>query len=478
MNSETKLGHYSESNQLTEEFIDLKTILIKLFYGLPQSIGFACLGLVISAIIFLAYTNFSHVNTTTRVTFSFKGSSDGMYPDKSKFSYQDLIASDIIYNALKHEEFDTSEDFLNKIKSAIYVEGIIPADKVKARDRLIASGQSVPIIVPDEYSLNLNLPRSFPLSLEQRKHLLNSIVNSFRTKFEKTYAATPVSLSNLATALQSADYDDFERILADNSDRINTFLNDLSKTTGTFRSRRTKFSFGDLINENQDFNQIYKNKTLGLIHEGNLARDRKSALIKMDYQLYELSNLEKHQTEEERTAREFLNDAANHNSNYVLGVKSQITDQHSSNTPVLDKGLVDSLLANDTYSFIMKKALEASLKVKDTQVQQVIIFEKRKRMESALKSNSEIDKELINKASQSMKDLISAYENLVRNIQDTYSDYAAQEFSDSIRLSAPIETESIWKALLIPALGGFGLGGALGMGLSLIDINLVKAKKA
>ena len=478
MNPETKLGHYSESNHPNEEFIDLKTIFVKLFSGLPQAIGFACLGLVISAIIFLAYSNFSHVNTATRVAFSFKGSSLGIYPDNSKFSYQDLIASDIIYNALKNEQFDTSEDFQNKIKSAISVEGIIPADKVKARDRLIASGQTVPIIIPDEYSLSLNLTRSFPLSLEQRKHLLNSVVNSFRAKFERTYAVPPIALSSLATALQSADYDDFERILADNSDRINTYLTDLRKEAGTFRSGRTKFSFGDLINENQDFNQIYKNKTLGLIHEGNLARDRKSALIKLDYQLYELSNLEKHQTEEERTAREFLNDAANHNSNYILGVKSQMTDQHSSNTPVLDKGLVDSLLANDTYSFIMKKALEASLKVKDTQVQQVIIAENRKRMESALKSNPEIDIELIDKAKQSMKDLISAYEKLVSDIRDTYSDYAAQEFSDAIRLSAPIETESIWRALLIPALAGLGLGGALGMGLSLLDINLGKSKKA
>jgi len=381
MNPETNLYHHSESSNLKEEYIDLKTIATKIILATPQAIGFACLGLVISVIIFLSYYNFSILNTTTRIVFTFKGSSNGIYPDKSKFSYQDLVASDLIYNALKNEQLDTSENFKNKIKSAISIEGIISADRVKARDRLIASGQAVPIIIPDEYSLSLNLPRRFPLSLAQRTRLLNSVISSYRAKFERTYAIPPISLGNLSSTLELADYDDFERILSDNSIRIETYLAELNKDAGTFRSGRTKLSFGDLINENQDFNQIYRNKTLGLIHEGNLARDRKSALIKMDYQLYELSNLEKHQIEEEKTTRDYLNEAASHNSSYILGVKSQMLDQHNSNTPVLDKGLVDSLLANDTYSFIMKRALESSLKINDTQVQKLIITENRKRMD-------------------------------------------------------------------------------------------------
>jgi len=468
---------HSNTKQSEHEFIDLKTILKTLVIGIPQAIAFASICLAISTIIFLIYSNFSHISTSTRVVFSFKGSNLGIYPDKSKFSYQDLISSDIIYNALKSEQFDTSKEFQNIIKESLNVEGNIPAERVKARDRLIALGQTVPIIIPEEYILSLNLKRNVNLRLDQRKYLLNSIVNSFREKFIRTYALPPIALGNLSATLQFADYDDFERILADNSNRIETYLTDLSKESGTFRSGKTKLSFGDLINENQDFNQIYKNKTLGLIHEGNLARDRKSALIKMDYQIYELSNLEKYQIEEERTVREFLNDAANHNSNYILGIKSQFNDSHSLNTPVIDKNLLDSLLANDTYSYIMKKALEASLKVKETQVQQIIISEKRKQMELSLKSNSEIDKELSDEANKSMKELINSYEKLINDIRDTYSDYASQEFSDAIRLSAPIENESIWTSLLIFALTGSCIGGTLGMGLSLIDINLVKTKK-
>jgi len=458
------------------DYIDLKAITSKLFLSIPQALAFSLIGLVIFSVIFLGYTNFSRVSTTTRIVFSFKGSSNGIYPDKSKFSYQDLITSDVIYIALKSEQFNMTEDFQNKIKESLSIEGIITPEQIKSRDRLIALGQNIPIIIPDEYNLTLNLPRNFPLSLDQRKHLLNSIVNSYKTKFERTYAVPPIALGNLSETLKSADYDDFERILADNSFRIESYLIDLNKDAGTFRSARTKLSFGDLINENKDFNQIYRNKTLGLIHEGNLARDRKSALIKLDYQIYELSNLEQLQAEEELTAREFLNDAANHNSNYILGVKSQIVENHSSNNPILDQGLIDSIIANDTYSYMIKKALEASLKLKGTRVEKNIIIQKRKEMDSALKSIYTEDIELNTKAAKSIKELLKAYDILVSDIKDTYTDYAAQEYSDAVRLSAPIENASFWNALLLPALAGLIIGGCLGMGLSLLDIKIRLAK--
>jgi hypothetical protein len=464
---------FAESNYdiKDRQLIDFKIIFKKLISTIPRSIGLSLLGLVLSILIFLIYYDFSNISTSTRVVFSFKGYNNGLYPDKSKFSYQDLIAPDIIHTAVLNCNLDLSESYQNKITQSISIEGLLTSDQVKLRDRLISTGQSVSTLIPDEYILTIVLPRNFNLTIEQRKHLLLSIVNSFKTKFEKAYAISPITLGNLTAALQSADYDDFELILADNSNRIESYLNNLIKDASTFRSRRTKLTFADLLNENQDFNQVYKNKTLGFIHEGNLARDRKAALIKMDYQLYELLNLEKQEIEEEKTTREYLNDANIHSSNYILAVKSQIMDQHTSNAPLLDKSLIDSLINNDTYSFFIKKALEVSLKLKSTQVQKIIVSEKRARMELALKADSKIDQELINKASQSMSELVNTYSKLINDIQVTYSEYASQEFSDAIRLTAPIESESIWKALLIPAIVGLCLGGFVGIGLSLLEIS-------
>jgi hypothetical protein len=457
-----------------DEFIDLKLIFKKLISGTTQSIAFSLLGLVIATLLFLVYTNFSYVVTSTRLVVSFKGSNAGIYPDKSKFSYTDIVSSDIVHDALREINIEGNQELEVKIKRSLSIEGIIPTELVKQRDRLISSGQTLPPVIPSEFNLTLNLPRTVQLTTARRRQLLISIINMFKLKFERTYATPPIALGNLSNLLLTSDYDDFERILADNSNRIESYLFELHKEAGSFRSGRTKLSFGDLINENQDFNQIYKNKTLGLIHEGKIAKNRKAAILKMNYKLYELSNLEKKQIEEEKSSREYLDEVARHTSSYILGVKSQITNEHN-NTPILDKDLIDSLVANDTYSFILKKALDASLKLKNTQVEQIIIADNLKSMQAAL--DSEIDKQLNDKANESVIDLIKAYDTLVHDIRDTYSDYATQEFSDTIRLSAPIETESIWRALLIPSLAGLGLGAALGMGLSLVDINLYKARK-
>src|SRR5688572_7027617 len=127
-----------------EDRIDLRDLFLRVSGGFYQIIGLGLLGLVIGGLFSLALHRRQPVATSTRVVFSFPGFERGEYPDKSKFQADDLRAPAVISEALKRQGLDTSSDFQSKIRGAIGIEGIVPPNIVKERDRQRAAGQTPP----------------------------------------------------------------------------------------------------------------------------------------------------------------------------------------------------------------------------------------------------------------------------------------------------------------------------------------------
>ena len=116
-----------------DDMIDLRQIALRLGRGFSMTLGLALLGLVIALIIYLSTNRFMPAVTSGRVTFSFKGFDHGLYPDNSKFQADDLLAPDLVAEAIKHLSMENSETFQGKIRGGINVEGIVPAEVVKQR---------------------------------------------------------------------------------------------------------------------------------------------------------------------------------------------------------------------------------------------------------------------------------------------------------------------------------------------------------
>ena len=233
---ETPSQHASEKLDVGEdEFIDLRDIIRRLGCGLGQTLGLALLGLVIAALSDFAVTRFQAISTSARVVFSFSGFGRGQYPDGSNFTASDLIAPDVIATALKREGFETSSDFQAEIVAGLDVEGVIPADVARARDHARSLGQNPPTYTPDEYAITLTLKRGFPLSRQQRDHLLNAIINCYREKFERTYVDVPLAFGNAFETLRDADYFEYEMILNQELDNVTAFLLQRVEVAKSFR---------------------------------------------------------------------------------------------------------------------------------------------------------------------------------------------------------------------------------------------------
>jgi hypothetical protein len=456
--------------------VDLRQAFCKMRRGAVQTVGLAVLGLTIAAIVYLASNPFFSTTTSMRVDFAFNGYGKGEYPDHSKFQPDDLRSPDIVFEALNRQGLIATDEFQSKIRSALTVEGVIPPNVVKERDRLRSIGQAPAPYLPDEYLITLTLPRRFPLNGRQRELLLTDIATAYQEKFQRTYAEVPLAFGGAFESLRNADFFEYELILNKEIQNITAYLTQQLDSAKTFRSSTTNLSFNELLEQTELFSQIHLDETLGLIRQNGLSRDRTIAMVKMDYYLRTLEDKEQEAMEEEKVIDELLGKAQDRPENYVLGIKSQATQQRSE-SPLLDQGLIDSLLENDAYNFLVHRALDAGLTVKKIQAEKAQLIERRKNMESFLKSSGDDQSAVTAQVQKSLADLESAYKTLVSNIRKTHADFVKQEFADATRISMQPVTDSIYKPLVVvSAIGGF-LGFALGMALSLLGVYIEPGSK-
>ena len=476
------MNESASSSYNEDDSIDFRELFNRLRRGGPLIVALALLGLAVAAFAYFASGPLRTVTTSTRVVFSFSGFERGEYPDKSKFQADDLRSPEIVTEALKRKGLEATEAIQSKVRAALSIEGIIPDSIIKERDKLRSSGQTPRSYVPDEYTLSLSLPRSFPLSPRDREMLLNEIVRTYQEKFARTYLSLPLSFGKAFESLNGADYFDYELVLSQESQNITTFLQimagtsprspetDLATMAGasrTFRSPRTNLSFSDLLKENQLFTQIRLNETLGLIRQNGLSKDRKIALMKMDYYLKTLGDEENKAVEEEKVVQSLLKQTQERTQNYVLGVKSQVGQQRS-DSPVVDQGLVDSLLANDANNFLVRRALDASLRTRSMQSDKAVMQDRRNNMETFIKSDAVQKTEALAQFQKSLESLKTVYDQMMNDIRITYEDYQHQQFGDSIRVSMQTKTESFYRGLAMAGIAGLGVGLAAGLGLSLL----------
>ncbi len=153
----------------------------------------------------------------------------------------------------------------------------------------------------------------------------------------------------------------------------------------------------------------------------------------------------------------------------MLGIKTQTAQQRPEAT-VLDQGLVDSLLANDSYNFLVRKALDAGTEVARLKGEKARLLERRKSMEAFIKSAPTDQSQVMAQVDKSLAELQVAYNDLIKNIRQTYADFALQEFADAIRVTMAPKTASKYLPLAIAGIIGTFLGLAAGMGLSLLGI--------
>jgi hypothetical protein len=450
---------------MPDDIIDIGDILSRLTKGWRQVVGFSLVGLVIASMIAAAACFLQKSTTSARVSFTPASPTVKFQPD-------DLRAPAIVADAMQRLGLDGSGDTQSKIRSAISVEAIIPASVTKLQDRQRLAGQTPPPYTPDEYTITLALPRSFPLSRSQRERLVVELVNVAREHFRRTNGTTSVAFGAAFETARGADFPEYDIIFNAEFSSLAHYLAEQEKVAPSFRSPSTNLTFSDLQQQTNLIEEIELNEVLGVIFEGRITRTPDTTRLKIGYYLKRLELEEKRALEAERVVRNLLVQATRQTEGYVLGAKSSTPPTTADRAPALDQGLIDSLLANDSYNFLVKKALNAGLVVKQVQADKARLERIRNNLLPSARADTTptTQKQATEALERSLEKLKGSYEQLVMNVRRVQSDFDEQSFGHAIRLSSQVRTPSILKALEIGALLGVLLGGSLAAGLSLLGI--------
>lgn len=448
-----------------DDSIDFAELFARIKRGLPLSLGLACLGLGLGIVLSLILAYKQPAVSTLRVTFSFPGFERGIYPNGTKFQPDDVRAPDVINEAINRLGLKNNPELASRIRGAIIINGFVSPALVKERDRLRALGQTVPPLIPDEYEISLSLPRDSEPGVRQRELLLTEVINSYRDKFVRSYVELPLEFGNAFGSLNKADFVDYELILTKEVQALASFLHQQVVVAGQFRSPSNNLSFQDVLKQAELFSQISMTEVLGLIYMNGLSRDRNNALLKMDYYLRILDDQERHLMEEESVVLNLLKQTQERTQNYVV---ASATQARPSSQPLLEQSFIDSLLSNDAYNFLVRKALEAGLAVKRAQAEKSQLTERRQRMESFTKAVARDQAALSTEVRAALQSLESQYKELLTNVRTCLTDYSRQEFGNAVRISLQAGTKSVYRdAVIGGVLGGVAAAG-IGLGLSLI----------
>ena len=453
----------------SDDAIDFSEISGRIFKGLGRSIGLGCIGLTLGIVISLLLSYKQPVTTTTRVTFGFPGFERGTYPNGTKFQADDVRAPDVINEAVKRLGLDNKAAELSSVlRGAIVINGFVSSALVKERDRLRAAGQIVPPLIPDEYEISLSLPRDHTLAIRQRELLMAEIVSAYRAKFLKTYVEVPAAYENAFASLSDADFVEYELVLTKATQALAGYLEQQVLLAKQFRSPTNNLSFNDLLKQTELFPQIQMSEVLGLIYLNGLTKNREISLAKMDYFIRTLEDQELRLKEEESVVANLLSKTQEREraQNYVLVSKSQMPQNGQ---PIIDQNFIDTLLANDAYNFLVRKALAAGLAAKRIQADKIFLTDRRQRVSKFSDTNLQDKTEHLATFDKSLKKLSASYEKLLANVQICMNDFSKQEYSDAVRISMQAKTESVLRSLLIGAFMGAAAGFSLGLGLSLLN---------
>jgi hypothetical protein len=474
----------------SDDSIDFEELFARMRRGFLTTLGLAAVGAACGIFAFSLFAVKQQVTTNLRVTFGFPGFEHGAYPNGAKFQADDVRAPDVINEAMKRlGVHELTPDLATRVRGALGVSGFVSPTIVKERDRLRAAGQIVPPYFPDEYEISLTLPRTHVLDVRQRELLLAEIVNVYLEKFRRGFVQLPPEFGNAFTSLRNADFVEYELILTRELEALRSYLEqriDTDTNSGQnsreamrqtaaakqFRSPNNHLSFRDLLKETELFIQIRLNDVLSQIYVHGLSKDRSYAMVKMDYYLRTLEDQERRLKEEEAVVSELLKRTQERAQSYVLATKAQ----NFGSQPLMDQGFIDSLLANDAYNFLIRRALEAGLAVKKVQSDKARSLERRARMETFTKGEVRDQATAIAQTQQALTKLEGDYEALLGKIRVVSDDYARQEYADAVRISMQARTDSALRAFLIAGIVGLGTGAILGLGLSLLNVTLARGR--
>lgn len=402
----------NEEQEKDEIIISFGTIFKMLKKFLAFWIVLAILVGILIPVYSVVFAADQHKKLRASISFNYDGIEKGLAPDGNAFDVFTVKNPAVIQETL--EELNMPLDELERIRQAITINGVIPAEDIDEitmyksiyeQGNLNAGVSMIDRSVnPTQYTVTFDYAKT-SFSGTEAVNFLNTMLNKYREYFFQIYGFNQ-ALGNAVTALDYSTYDYAQAVdIFDSSlATLGDYVAALAEQDQThFRSSETGYTFSDLSYAISTLQQVDLDQLSSYITINNVTKDKNSLIAYYNYRIETLARSRNIAQEE----LDQLNESIKNYEKDIVIIYSgeQDPSQYSQGSAAYDSMFDKKIKAQNTVS---------------TATQQINMYQQRA---NALKSKSTADQDKIDKVEADMAALNAKVLALLDEVDKTADEY-------------------------------------------------------
>lgn len=261
------------------------------------------------------------------ISFNFDGIEKGLDPFGNDFDITKIKAPAVLDKVVKNLELGDKGINADKLRTNIKLIPVIPGnitEQIKAQEEAKKQNIQEPAVneyYPNVYIVKLNIPKTFYIDDVQAREILDEIFVRYQEYFFYTYN----NGSTLASTLGPIDYDQYDyfqsvEVISNQISILKNYLSAKSKEKGAkdFKSKKTGFTFNDIINSLEIIERVDLQRLDSLIGAYNLTKNKDELIKLYEYRLQKAELTSKKKADEAKIYSDTINKYKKDENIYVI----------------------------------------------------------------------------------------------------------------------------------------------------------------
>ncbi len=447
-----------ESLEAEENVITLHDIIVAIINGRKIIAAFVIVALLFGIILPGFTTSYKSI-AKIALSFNYQGIEKGLDPHGDKFNISEIKSPAIIdaaLNQLDKQALSEKGVKADDLRRYIEIQPIIPGNIVellemkKKADKADVKNLEDYSYYPNEFIIQLNVPKEWKLSKGDVQQVLGQIVDTYIENFYTQYTDRQI-LADIVTNLDYAEYDypEVSSIVKNQVNTIQSYLSSKSKEANEFRAKSTGLTFQDIIESLNVIENVDLDRMDSLIIAFKLSKDKTNLIKYYEYKIRQAELLQAKKQDEARVTGEMLDKFQKDKNLVVLPGVGQETG-----------GLVEVEGSNSYYDTLAEKYTNAG--VESTNQANEINYYKKLIGELQSFDPNVVSVEATNKAEAEVAKLTADISTKIKYWVDiankTIQEYYESKFYDSavmkltpVQVNPPESKKTLYMAVFLVA---------------------------
>lgn len=295
--------------------IDLREIIEFILKGKKLIVLFVIAGILLSSMGYI-FTRPAKGSVSMIISFNFDGIEKGLDPYGKNFDISKIKSPAVLKEVVGNLELSKYKITEDDIRTNMSLTPVIPGDitqKIKSLEEAKQQGiQDVQEFTyyPNRYLITLGIPKSFKISNETARSILDEVFKQYQEYFFYSYSDRSV-LSNALGPIsyEGYDYPEISDVISNQINIIQNYLMAKNKEmeASNFRSKKTGLAFVDIIDSIDVLRKVDLQRIDSIIGSYNLTKDKDKLIKLYEYRIQQSQLESEKKTDESKIYEDMLN---------------------------------------------------------------------------------------------------------------------------------------------------------------------------